>query len=843
MKRAAVVALASTAALLLCLRAAQSGSAAQAGHAASSEPQAASLGHQKELFLQVFGPDVVRFDPSAVARARQATPENPVLIDSNGDGKVDTAYFIDTNPKHQPQFRPILVKVIDQDGDMATDGGGDHDSDLYVADWNADGTVDAVVEYRDVDHDNALDEMAIYTYSANNRNLGSDALQVWWSRDVGHDHRLWDTINYRYQQDEAQFRTHFGGDEIFSSYIFDAKRARWIPSWENPFVFYDEDGDQLAERTLRISGNGDRVTSIRYGTDADNDTAGENAHDYDFSYTCLAGDGANAIVVPDALKERVTLRGGPADPVLSWKHARHFGETAPWKSVLFTWVENDNNVDSRSGGDPHPRWEGVIASAFAGFPQVGGPPVGPVNARYELDNDNSGKLQLYYSTIDHRIHLRGAETAGLKIDYNYDGRVDAEFRYQDSDGDGVIDTWSVDADGDGTMDRSWHVAAAPIPLPTRYAEFTAFYRQQLNGALAANQALIDAMKTRLGTVDPAETYYARELIHYREPEGVGERIRKSPAAARLYQDLLRERYSIQLRPLLTSQERAAFDAAYEHGDYEAAARVLRSKPTVAEGTIISVTNPTAEWRLREPVSVHLPKMRGGTVVVTPSWIAERQIPSQWDGDDLLFLADVPPQSTARFRVTKQASATAPQSAAWGTTVFSYTASGSGVAMSSGTQTLLQPGELVQWGTVRASRIVSTGPVRSIIDVETSAGHQRITHWAAHPEFIVEGTGAAAFPALPRQKTALDNTAGIWASWSRENNVIQEVGRAAIFAPGSSSVHDGALTLRGSHPRYIVVGDWRLGRTFPVAPGSADWEKEVRALADRLRHPLPVQVRP
>ena len=75
----------------------------------------------------------------------------------------------------------------------------------------------------------------------------------------------------------------------------------------------------------------------------------------------------------------------------------------------------------------------MIASPTAKFPQVGGPPVGPYNTRYETDLDNSGRMQLYYSDVDRRIHLRGAEEAWLKADYNFDGKVDFEIRYEDSD--------------------------------------------------------------------------------------------------------------------------------------------------------------------------------------------------------------------------------------------------------------------------------------------------------------------------------------------------------------------------------------------------------------------------
>ncbi len=190
----------------------------------------APMGRSQELFKRVFGSAVVSFDPVAVRRLKGLPDGERLKLDTDGDGLVDTIYFIDTDPKHDSQLRPILVKVVDQDGDMDRDGDGDLDSDLYIADYHADGSVDAVVEYKDTDHDNGVDEMGIYTYSWNKSFLGTDALQVWWSHDLARTHQLWETVNYRYQQTECQFHSAFGGDEVFSSYIFDDKRGTWVPA-------------------------------------------------------------------------------------------------------------------------------------------------------------------------------------------------------------------------------------------------------------------------------------------------------------------------------------------------------------------------------------------------------------------------------------------------------------------------------------------------------------------------------------------------------------------------------------------------------------------------------------
>ena len=117
--------------------------------------------HKQELFQRIFGEKTVAFDPAAVVKLKTMKPGERLKLDTDGDGKIDTVYFIDNDPKNQAEFRPIIVKAIDQDGDMDRDGDADLDSDLYLADWHGDGTVDAVVEYRDTDHDGIFDTWTV----------------------------------------------------------------------------------------------------------------------------------------------------------------------------------------------------------------------------------------------------------------------------------------------------------------------------------------------------------------------------------------------------------------------------------------------------------------------------------------------------------------------------------------------------------------------------------------------------------------------------------------------------------------------------------------------------------
>ncbi len=897
---------------------------------------------REALFKRLFGERVMALDPQAVAKVKSLPAGERLKLDTDGDGKIDTIYFIDDDPKHQEAFRPVLVKVIDQDGDMDRDQDGDLDSDLYVADWHADGTVDVIVEYRDTDHDNDVDEMAIYSFSPNDRYLRRDAIRVWWSRDVGDDNQLWYTLNYRYQQPDSQFRTHFGGDEIFASFAYDDQKNLWIPSFEDPFVFYDEDRDDLAEVVLRLSGAGDLMESMRYSFDVDNDTAGDNAHDYDFSLSLVAAK--NAVTVPEELTETVSLRGAPAAPLLSWRNARRFGETAPWAQVLLTWDENDNNVDVSPKGDPHERWEGIINSAFGDFPQVGGPPCGPLNKRYELDRDNSGKMKLYYSPIDRRIHLLGADEAGLKVDYNYDGKVDMEFHYRDTDADGIVDTWEIDLDGDQKIDRSFRVARPDVKmLDLDYHRLSDFYNSALDRALADNQALIDALKAVLQQEDEIETYFRRDLEQYRGEAGIGLKIHRSREGRRYYQDLIRERYFARLAKSLEGNPSLlrSLEDAHNSGNYPQVVRLLRGTPPASwhgdfERRFSLTLSHLDQWpRLQEPVVLKIAEIRkiipdfnprNFVVVAGVRRIVDQELPSQADDldgdgapDEIVFQADLRPHEAAEYLVyysplgnlaqaypartavhrdgdgweseriayrfshgqldfygkkkdalvlkTLGHSENYHQELDWGMDVLDAgnTPGIGGIGIWEGDRVfpVMNPGGR---GGIRIERaILAEGPVRSTVaakfyGVRTAANRydlsvtfsiyaggryseNRVSIHPARP--ATEIVFSPGFVKMPNDTWFANSQEGYFGSWGRQNPKVQEIGMAAVFprsvlvgfAEGRAERWVKLRAAPDQPSQFYVVGDWRRGRTFPVAPAAVNWEREIAGLARRLHSPI------
>lgn len=105
-----------------------------------------------EIFSKLLGTEV-QTDKNIIAQLLKAEPGKKIFVDSDNDGKNDILYMIDTDKRHEDKFKPILVKIVDEDGDMYLTGEGDLDSDLYIADWHADGTADRILSVNGIGRD------------------------------------------------------------------------------------------------------------------------------------------------------------------------------------------------------------------------------------------------------------------------------------------------------------------------------------------------------------------------------------------------------------------------------------------------------------------------------------------------------------------------------------------------------------------------------------------------------------------------------------------------------------------------------------------------------------------
>ena len=620
-------------------------------------------------FERLFG-ESARLDPAMIAKAKAAKAGTKVLVDRNADGKNDEAWFIDTQLRHTKDAQPLLVRAIDEDGDLDAWKGPDLDSDLYLADWKADGVVDSVIDYQDNDKDGDVDEMCVYYWLPNHAVFGKDVIGAWWSRDDGDDNLLWFDVNYTYSQPLCQYRSHFSGQETFVAFGLGADAKEWTAGWENPFLFFDPDDDGCSEVVLRVEGKGSLLRAIRYSFDADNDAVGRRTHDYDFSITAVADPG-KLIELPADVSERHTLRGLPTQGWMKRDAALQSVAQVEWARQLLTFDELNANTAGEVAADPNERWEGVIALGNESFPQIGGPAVSAFNKRNE--QAAAGMLGLYWQPADRRLHLKGAARGWMNVDFDFDGQVDAKYAWKDENGDGLFDARTVDTDADGEPEFRWPMdASAAVPIPIEFKAINERYAASLQEALAGSQAFIDAANAALGRKpadEPAAAFFLDKLDDWMPQTGLGRRIRSTPAGARFYQELVRDRLAAALKKAHGSHAswgriEASLGAGDDAGAAEIVARELApdKKPRSPKAfrdsrkrVPIRIDNSAGPLRESWPVTIAVKDLEAGggalnldkcVLTAADRRLGWRPVPHGLDeiggqGRQLSFLADLP----------------------------------------------------------------------------------------------------------------------------------------------------------------------------------------------------------
>jgi len=381
-------------------------------------------------------------------------------------------------------------------------------------------------------------------------------------------------VGYTYRQRDCQYRSHFGGDETFCAYIISLEDSEWHPGWENPFVFYDHDGDGVTEEVIRIEGQGDVIQNLRYSFDTDNDATPDSPRDFDVSISAHAPE--NTLLDPEIGDQRV-LRGIPAGAFMAYKEVPQYAMTFPWATYQLTWDENDLNIDGEAFEglafkDPQERWEGIITQKNDYFKQIGGPSCGPVNKRYEVDLESDTPIRVYYAETDQRIHLFGADHAWLLVDYDYDRTPDMRYDYYDTDADGYIDTWKLDLDMDGTPDAEWKAAPETHrDVPYTFAALNEIMEPLLKTLptelyhlnYRLRQALTIAGETRK---DPIETLLESGYDLPQLPVDLRLRLLNSNETWRYYLDLSKDSQIVTLRKKHASADFwNTFDAARAKG--------------------------------------------------------------------------------------------------------------------------------------------------------------------------------------------------------------------------------------------------------------------------------------
>ncbi|MBQ9530348.1 MAG: heparinase, partial [Bacteroidales bacterium] len=365
--------------------------------------------------------------------------ENPEFLDLNGDGRQDAvkSYI----------YGDITILWLDEDGNMKEgDIEGDTVNDCLLADRNKDGKYDLIIKWADQTGNGKADLNLIIEYPRD----GIHNINYMYVFDDDGDGVFnyfdWNamTLSCWEKNGISDFYTDYSGNSTFLKTHRKPDGMQDLRyQWENPFLFYDWDGDGLSEMAVRFcdgqlpdkEAEAEGFDLMQHqgwmhwfsmGIDMDNDNAAGN--DFDFDMT-LCYRGEKAIDYRNLSHPLKNMRGLPEadkffpDPRYRQlteliypdrKQAFKVGFAGNWKRALFVWDEDDDCG----------RWERVElydnADAFKLGSNQGGldnnPQADVAGDRGEWDEDFSGGGDIYVGRFDGRIHLYGAERGAWRID-------------------------------------------------------------------------------------------------------------------------------------------------------------------------------------------------------------------------------------------------------------------------------------------------------------------------------------------------------------------------------------------------------------------------------------------
>ena len=448
--------------------------------------------------------------------------------DIDGDRKPDTL---------ERWWNGKRVRWLDENGDMtATDTRGDQVADTLQIDMDGNGVYDDFEDQNIKWGDNDGDGLADVQAFAINPAAGAGVRGAHWMLfiDVERDGVLgwedWKTFDFNCWDytGRTAWLPDYHGDAVFLKMHASPHLIQDLSlNWENPFAFYDPDGDGVTEMALRwlapqvreatFARVEDVLDDAFLTLDLDDDAARDNEMDFDITLRAFGGPG---IPYRDFKHPMPGLKGHPkfdrcfasnnwrrVESVSYMPHDKGWDQffTGPWKSRWLVFDEDDDDhrwervemyYPTHTAAGPAgsvdaystKRWarannakewmaEGEQRPGFGGHPQADS-----LGDRGEWDADDSGKGKLYAGVFDRKLHLLGAESGVWTVDRQgrYHGgsripsptghapKVEEVVTYADTDGNGFFDAMEIDYDGDRTVDLKvslldYKSAALPNP--------------------------------------------------------------------------------------------------------------------------------------------------------------------------------------------------------------------------------------------------------------------------------------------------------------------------------------------------------------------------------------------
>jgi hypothetical protein len=440
-------------------------------------------------------------DPQSLRHsALGETPhENILRVDLDGDGDPDLL---------EGWWNGMRVRWFDENDDAtAADVWCDmvHDSLQVDVDGDGfyDGPADYCVKWADRDGDGVPDIQAFNQNPKPNSEtvFGKSGAVFFVTIDPDNTGLLMDikwsdlTPGWTRLDRGPNWRNNYHGNATFlkeHAPVWSIENAAY--SWENPFLFYDPDGDGLSEMSIRVADNrrffGEGNNRLRFdgivdeawvSYDLDNDSGCGNEKDYDLTLHVNGAPGLDyndqKHTYPQLIAPNWVL---PYFRYPDWRKQSEFiylkREKAAERLLSSEWERAYLTVDEDD--DSH-RWERVeiyypgdpyVLKRRDGNSMITHPQSDSLGDRAEWDEDFSGKARLYRAEWDGKIHLFGAERGAWTLDRDreYWGgsqdnqvastrvatRVSEVIQYYDKNGNGYLDTITFDYDGDQIVDRT-----------------------------------------------------------------------------------------------------------------------------------------------------------------------------------------------------------------------------------------------------------------------------------------------------------------------------------------------------------------------------------------------------
>ncbi|MBR6932828.1 MAG: heparinase, partial [Bacteroidales bacterium] len=179
---------------------------------------------------------------------RAPVGENPEFMDLNGDGRQDAV------KSYISGGVPILW--LDDDGNMEEgDLEGDPVNDCLLVDRDKDGNYDLIVKFADWTGNGRPDVQLILDYPVGGRKQKNHMFVIDDDGDGVFNYIDWSELNLLCWEKNgiSDFYTDYSGNSTFLKThrnSMEMKDLRY--NWENPFLFYDYDGDGLSEMAVRF---------------------------------------------------------------------------------------------------------------------------------------------------------------------------------------------------------------------------------------------------------------------------------------------------------------------------------------------------------------------------------------------------------------------------------------------------------------------------------------------------------------------------------------------------------------------------------------------------------------